>query len=73
MITVDVTDVTAVLIGGEWVRVNNVSVDFAEYVTAPGTRHGRGPHLGATIQGGPQNGHHLVAPLSRIEAVRVNP
>jgi len=73
MITVDVTDVTAVHIGGEWVRVTDVTVDFAEYVTAPGTRHGRGPHLAATIQGGPQNGQRLVAPLSRVEAVRVNP
>lgn len=71
MIEVIDAAISAVLIGGEWVRVNNVVVDFAQFRAAGVTITGRGQYLSATIQGGPNNGQNLVAALSRIDAVRV--
>lgn len=71
MIVVTSADVQALLIAGTWWNVSGVAVDFAEYVTAPGTRHARGLHVTATIDGGPHNGDVLVLPIGRVDAVRV--
>jgi hypothetical protein len=71
-ITVDVADVQEILVDGEWIRVVNVVVDFAEYVTQAGNRFARGLHLEATIQGGPHNGDVIVLPVVRVTAVRMD-
>jgi len=63
-----------VLVGGEWLAVTGVTVDFAEYVAPDSRRYARGPHLNATLgPGGPHNGQRLVVPLTRVEAIRVAP
>jgi hypothetical protein len=72
MITVNVTDITALLIGGEFIRVEAVSVDWAEFITGPGTRHARGLQVTATYDGGPHDGDQIVVPLDRIDALRVS-
>jgi hypothetical protein len=72
VIVVDESQVVAVLIGGQWLNVTAVHVDFAQYDDPDGTRYARGPHLAATLgPGGPNAGHQVVAALSRVEAIRV--
>jgi endonuclease/exonuclease/phosphatase (EEP) superfamily protein YafD len=70
MITVDAAKIAAVLVGGEWFTVTAVSIDQAEYA-APAQRYARGLHLRATLQQGPHSGDRLVAPLFRVEAIRL--
>jgi hypothetical protein len=73
VITVNESQVRAVLIGGQWWNVTAVTVDWAEYESPGPHRFGRGLHLQATLgPGGPNAGDRLVAPLSRVEAVRMH-
>jgi hypothetical protein len=72
MITVNVTDITALLIGGDFIRVEAVSVDWVEFITAPGVRHARGLQVTAVYDGGPHDGDQIVVPLDRIDALRVS-
>jgi hypothetical protein len=74
MITVDQSQIRAVLLGGEWLNVTGVDVDFAEYVAPDSRRYARGPHLTGTLgPGGPNAGQRLVTPLSRVEGIRTGP
>lgn len=70
---IDVTDaaISAVLISGDWVNVSGVVIDYVEFHDGSNRVIAHGQYLAGTIHGGPNNGQKLVAPLSRIDAVRV--
>jgi hypothetical protein len=70
VITVTESLITGVLIGGTWLNVRDVTVDWAEYQTPGPLRFARGMHLQATIRTGPNSGDRVVAALERVEAVR---
>jgi hypothetical protein len=72
MIPVDVADVSAVLVGGDWTNVHSVVVAYAEFTAGPST-WAAGLYLAATIQGGPHNGDRIVTPLRDVGALRVAP
>lgn len=71
------TRVMALLIAGEWVRVRDVLVAYADYThTTPGgtrTTAGHGLHVAATVDSGPMNGDRIVCPLDRVAGVRMTP
>lgn len=74
MISLSDANIKAVLVGGDWVNVSGVVIDYAEYTAThtgtPATITAHGLHLYALIRGGPNNGAALVAPLAEIQAVR---
>jgi hypothetical protein len=71
MISVAAADVEAVLIGGDWTNVRDVSVDWAEFTAGGARTWATGLYLAATFRGGPNNGDRLVVPLRSVEALRV--
>jgi hypothetical protein len=70
VIAIDVADVSAVLVSGDWTNVQDVVVEFAEF-TAGTSTWATGLYLAATIQGGPHNGDRVVVPLRSVDALRV--
>lgn len=71
------TRIMSLLIAGEWIRVRDVVVSYADYTaTLPdGTRTvaGHGLHVAATVDAGPMNGDRIVCPLGRVDGVRMTP
>jgi hypothetical protein len=67
----DAADVRALLVGGAWITVRDVRVEFAEYRSGTDLHYATGLHIEATIRTGSNSGDRIVVPVDRVDAVRI--